>query len=170
MAPWAAGSHILRSSLTFIESTKVFRGLTTTERPSKATGASTNLIDAAPQASISAARIGREASEMSVSLAQNFLKPPPVPEIPTVTRTLPPVAFWNSSAMASEMGNTVDEPSTLIVPESVRRSAPAWPPSAAGPAPCGAAPHAASVAAPSAEPRPASQVRRVSAGPQSSSI
>jgi hypothetical protein len=27
--------------------------------------------------------IGREASEMSVSPAQNFSKPPPVPEMPT---------------------------------------------------------------------------------------
>ena len=47
------------------------------------------LMPAAAQVAISAARIGREASEMSVSPRQNFLKPPPVPEMPTVTRTLP---------------------------------------------------------------------------------
>ena len=41
------------------------------------------------QASISFFRIGREASEMSVSPRQNFLKPPPVPEMPTVTLTAP---------------------------------------------------------------------------------
>ena len=39
--------------------------------------------------------------------------------MPTVTRTLPPVAFWNSSAIASETGKTVDDPSTAIVPLSV---------------------------------------------------
>jgi len=68
--------------------------------------------------SCSAARIGREASEMSVSPAQNFLNPPPVPEMPTVTRTLLPVAFWNSSAIASDTGNTVDEPSIFTAPLS----------------------------------------------------
>ena len=31
--------------------------------------------------------IGRDASEIAVSPAQNRLKPPPVPEIPTVTLT-----------------------------------------------------------------------------------
>ena len=39
------------------------------------------------QASTSVGVIGREASVMSVSPRQNFLKPPPVPEMPTVTRT-----------------------------------------------------------------------------------
>ena len=51
---------------------------------------------------------------MSVSPRQNFLKPPPVPETPTVTRTLPRFWIWNSSAYASEIGNTVLEPSILI--------------------------------------------------------
>jgi len=41
---------------------------------------------------------------MSLSPRQNFLKPPPVPEIPTVTLTAPFFAFWNSSATASEIG------------------------------------------------------------------
>ena len=77
-------------------------------------------MPAARQASISAARIGREASWISVSPRQNFLKPPPVPEMPTVTRTLPRFWIWNSSATASVIGNTVLEPSTLITWASAR--------------------------------------------------
>ncbi len=50
---------------------------------------------------------------MSVSPRQNFLKPPPVPEMPTVTLIAPFFAFWNSSATASVIGNTVLEPSIL---------------------------------------------------------
>jgi hypothetical protein len=90
-----------------------FFGLITTVRASKATGSSMYLMPALAQSSISLARIGREAFEMSVSPRQNFLKPPPVPEIPTVTRTLPFLAFWKSSATASVTGNTVEEPSIL---------------------------------------------------------
>jgi hypothetical protein len=40
--------------------------------------------------------IGREASEMSVSPAQNFSKPPPVPEVPTVIFT-PGFSAWKAS-------------------------------------------------------------------------
>jgi len=54
---------------------------------------------------------------MSVSPAMNFLKPPPEPETPTGTRTLGAV-FWNSSAIASLIGNTVLEPSMRTVPVS----------------------------------------------------
>ncbi len=64
------------------------------------------------QASVSVALIGREALLMSVSARQNFWKPPPVPEIPTVTRT-PGLAFWNSSATASLTGKTVLDPSRV---------------------------------------------------------
>ena len=56
---------------------------------------------------------------MSVSPAQNLLNPPPVPEIPTVTRT-PGFAIWNSSAIASEIGNTVLEPSIATIPLRAR--------------------------------------------------
>src|SRR3989304_2525980 len=56
-----------------------------------------------PQASISVGLMGRDASEMSVSPAQNFLKPPPVPEMPTVIRA-PGFAFWDSSATACLVG------------------------------------------------------------------
>ncbi len=62
-----------------------FFGWITTVSASKATGSSKYSTPAALQSSISFFRIGREASEMSVSSRQNFLKPPPVPEMPTVT-------------------------------------------------------------------------------------
>ncbi len=53
---------------------------------------------------------------MSVSPAQNFSKPPPVPEVPTVTLT-PEFSAWNSSAIASVSGATVLDPSMRIEPE-----------------------------------------------------
>ena len=56
---------------------------------------------------------------MSVSPRQNFWKPPPVPEMPTVTR-VPGLARWNSSATASLIGKTVLDPSSVT-----RRGAPA---------------------------------------------
>jgi hypothetical protein len=62
--------------------------------------------------------MGREASEMSVSPLQNFWNPPPVPELPTVTRA-PARSFWNSSATASVMGKTVLDPSTLTTDVAV---------------------------------------------------
>ena len=55
--------------------------------------------------------MGLDASLMSVSPRQNFWNPPPVPEMPTVTRMFG-LAFWNSSATASLMGKTVLEPSS----------------------------------------------------------
>src|SRR5829696_5589543 len=63
----------------------------------------------------SSGSIGREASEMSVSPAQNFSKPPPVPEVPTVIFTSG-YSSLNSSAAASANGATVDEPSIAIWP------------------------------------------------------
>ena len=50
--------------------------------------------DEAPRCRVScpAFRIGREAFEMSVSPRQNFLKPPPVPDMPTVTL----IAFFSA--------------------------------------------------------------------------
>ena len=83
--PCAAGSHIFLSSATVSCLTKVFFGLTTTVSASNATGSSKYSMPALAQSAISALRIGREAFEMSVSPRQNFLKPPPVPEMPTVT-------------------------------------------------------------------------------------
>ncbi len=94
---------------------KLFFGLTATVSASKASGNSMNSMPAFLHSSISALRIGREPLEMSVSPRQNFLKPPPVPEMPTVTRTWPLVSFWNSSAIASDTGNTVLDPSMAMV-------------------------------------------------------
>src|SRR5574343_1488258 len=114
MAPWAAGSQIFFSSSTVICLRKLFFGLTTTVSASKATGISMYSTPAAVQSAISLAVIVREALEKSVSSRQNFLKPPPVPETPTVTLTTFFLAFWKSSATASVIGYTVDEPSILM--------------------------------------------------------
>src|SRR5215510_3636336 len=73
-----------------------------------------NSMPAARQAAISVGRIGRDALLTSVSPRQNFWKPPPVPDTPTVTRA-PAWVFWNSSATDSLIGNTVLEPSTRIM-------------------------------------------------------
>ncbi len=101
--PWAAGSHIfLRSSIVIVSAT-CSRGERQTVRASKQTGSSmySTLFSAA--VFISSAEMGREALEMSISPRQNFLKPPPVPEMPTVA-LMPLLAFWNSSATASVTG------------------------------------------------------------------
>ena len=96
----------------------VLAGFTTTDRPSIATWSSTYSMPFALQARpspSSSALIGRDASLMSVSPTQNFLKPPPVPEKATGTWT-PLLAFWNSSATAWVIGYTVLEPSIVTVP------------------------------------------------------
>jgi hypothetical protein len=67
--------------------------------------------------------MGRDALLMSVSPAQNFWNPPPVPEMPTVGVRTFGLALPNSSATASAMGNTVLDPSTVM------RTAGAAPPS-----------------------------------------
>ncbi len=67
---------------------------------------------------------------MSVSPAQNFLKPSPVPGPSTVYLKSGFVAA-NASATPVEMGSTVDEPETKISPETLppaagSRPAPPW--------------------------------------------
>ncbi|MPM93658.1 hypothetical protein SDC9_140798 [bioreactor metagenome] len=62
---------------------------------------------------ISSSLIGREALLMSVSPAMNFSNPPPVPDTPIVALTSG-FAIENSSATASMIGNTVEDPSTKI--------------------------------------------------------
>ncbi len=62
--------------------------------------------------------IGREASDRSISPLQKRWKPPPVPEMPTVTLTPPAPALRKSSAAAVVYGPTVDEPSAVIEPLS----------------------------------------------------
>ena len=61
---------------------------------------------------------------MSVSPAQNFSKPPPVPEVPTVTLT-PCCSSLKSSAAAVVRGATVLDPSALTAPDSAFVSLPA---------------------------------------------
>src|SRR5829696_14394 len=63
----------------------------------------------------SSSSMGRDAVEMSVSPAQNFSKPPPVPDVPTVILTSG-YSSLNSSAAASANGATVDDPSIAIWP------------------------------------------------------
>src|SRR5215210_3626154 len=63
----------------------------------------------------SSSLIGRDASEMSVSPAQNFSKPPPVPEDPTEILTSG-LSSLNSSAAACANGKTVEEPSMEMLP------------------------------------------------------
>src|SRR4051794_30135870 len=72
---------------------------------------------------------------MSVSPAQNFVKPPPVPDSLTL-RSTPGLAALKSSAAASEIGRTVLEPSMTIVPVT---GAPLGAVLGAPPAPVGAA-------------------------------
>jgi hypothetical protein len=64
----------------------------------------------------SSSSIGREALEMSVSPAQNFSKPPPVPDWATVMRT-PGFSPWKASWAAWANGPTVLDPSMRMVPE-----------------------------------------------------
>ncbi len=72
------------------------------------------VVQAAPSLA-SSGLIGREASLMSVSSAQNLVNPPPVPDSLTLMST-PGLAALNSSATASEIGRTVLEPSTTTLP------------------------------------------------------
>jgi hypothetical protein len=55
--------------------------------PSLATWISAKLTCFSEQADLSSSSIPREASEMSVSPLQNYSKPPPVPDSPTVIFT-----------------------------------------------------------------------------------
>jgi hypothetical protein len=101
--PW---SHIVLSWAVVRHVTNALSLLTTTDRASVAIPSSTHSMFFAVQATPSPASsflIGRDASFMSVSPLQNFLKPPPVPAKATVTFT-PLFAFWNSSATASVIG------------------------------------------------------------------
>ena len=54
---------------------------------------------------------------MSVSPAQNFSKPPPVPAVPTVIFTSG-FSAWNASWAAWAKGATVLEPSMAMEPET----------------------------------------------------
>ena len=97
----------------------IFRSLfVTIATPSLATCTSLYSTPLLLQAGASfSASIGRDALEMSISPAQNFSKPPPVPDSPTEMFTSGFLA-WNCSAAACANGNTVEEPSILIAPDS----------------------------------------------------
>src|SRR5687768_12984306 len=94
-----------------------FSGLATTVRASLAIWSSAYSTPPFSQAAISSSPIASEASLASVSPAQNFSKPPPVPEVPTVTLTSG-FSPWNCSAIASVRGATVLDPSMRIVPDT----------------------------------------------------
>ena len=81
---------------------------------SVATWSSTYSTPPSSQRATSSSSICRDAFEMSVSPAQNRSKPPPVPEMPTVTS--PPPAVFQSSAALVVNGPTVLEPSAVISP------------------------------------------------------
>ena len=71
-------------------SAQSFSGLTTTVEPvvgDLELGVLDAVLLAGGPFGSSSALIGRDASLMSVSPAQNFSKPPPVPEVPTVIWT-----------------------------------------------------------------------------------
>ena len=89
--PCASGPHIFLSSSGDISVAQSLSLLITTVKASKATGTSMNEIPASSHFLISFAFTGRDAPEIEVSPRQNFLKPPPVPETPTVTFL--PVSF-----------------------------------------------------------------------------
>ena len=79
--------QIFFSSAVVRQSTQVFWRLVTSEIPSLATVKATHLTPLFRQTAYSDALIAREAFARSISPRQNFSKPPPVPEMPTVTRT-----------------------------------------------------------------------------------
>ena len=93
---------MVASCSTVRHSAQVFSGFTITVRASTATWSSVYVIPFCSQAGPSVGSsvlIGREASLMSVSPTQKRSKPPPVPEIPTVTVTSG-FSAWNASAAA----------------------------------------------------------------------
>src|SRR5688572_32504820 len=86
---------------------------TTTERPSMATCISNGSMPLALQAASSEGLMGRLASAMSSSPRQNLARPAPEPPPPTTM--LAPMARPYSSAKASAMGRTVEEPAWFRV-------------------------------------------------------
>src|SRR3954463_14693056 len=90
-------------------------------------------MPAASHVAASSSLILREASLMSVSPLQNVLNPSPVPG-PLIVYLKSGFVSASASAAPVEVGSTVDEPETLIVPVT----APAAPPEAAVLAPAGA--------------------------------
>jgi hypothetical protein len=115
-------SQIFFSSATVRQFAHVFDLFATIEIPSFATVIASQRTPLSRHFLCSEALIGRDAFERSVSLLQKRSKPPPVPEMPTVTCT-PLFFFWNISAAAVVSGPTVLEPSAVILPLSFARPA-----------------------------------------------
>ena len=113
--PSDSGPKIAYMSAKFRHSTSL-AGLVSTEMPSKATLSSMNSIPASSHAATSSSSIGRDASEMSVSPAQNSSKPSPVPGPSTVAAMLEQSSSFSPTAV--EMGSTVDEPETTTSPST----------------------------------------------------
>src|SRR5918996_2201966 len=111
-------------SLKLRHSTASFAGLVSTAMPSIPTFSSMNSMPSSSQAAISSASIGRDASDMSVSPAQKSSKPSPVPG-PSTDIWTPPFSAENFSAFAAEIGSTVEDPETVIEPDSSGSWAPA---------------------------------------------
>ena len=111
------GPQMAASCSTVRSVAQSFSGLTTIVRASLAIPNSSKVIPSVSQAATSSSSIAREALEMSVSPAQNFSNPPPVPDVPTVTLT-PGFSAWKSSAATVVSGATVLDPSMTTSPES----------------------------------------------------
>ncbi len=109
------GSQIRRNSSTVRQDAKPLAGFATRAIPSQPTMISIGSTPLLRHRSSSSSWIARDASAMSASPAQNFRKPPVVPEIATLTLT-PRWSAWNSSATASVIGYTVLDPSTTTDP------------------------------------------------------
>jgi hypothetical protein len=88
------------------------------DSPSIATLSSMISIPASVHASISASRIDRDASLMSVSPAQKRSNPSLVPGPVTSIATSADTSSLNSSAISAEIGSTVEDPEMITVPLS----------------------------------------------------
>src|ERR687897_51836 len=141
--PVAAGSHMVLSSSTVRHLRNALSLLATTVRASFATTISWYSMPLASQAAFSSSLIGREAFDSWVWPSQNFLKPPPVPDVPTVMLT-PVFSVMNSSAAADVSGPTVLDPSEAMAP---LRAAP-LPAEPSVPLPVACPPHADRASAP----------------------
>ena len=119
LSTFEPGSQIFFSSATERQVAQVFCWFTTTVSASLATvNARHEPTLLVLQDCASEILIGRDAFERSISFLQKRWKPPPVPEMPTVTFTFEAPAWEKSSAPAVVYGPTVDDPSAVIEPPS----------------------------------------------------
>src|ERR687897_530161 len=109
--------HTFFSSAVVRHVAHVFCGLIARVIPSFATVKATHLMPFSLHWAYSEALIALEAFARSISPRQNFSKPPPVPEIPTVMRTFG-WTFRYISAAEVVHGPTVLEPSAVMLPAS----------------------------------------------------